>query len=81
MSVADVSGVDLLIDSDPNKQDFYTPLSHLKVHSPEVLRETRVDAIILTAMAYRNEILHLLRVDYRYQGTIALLGHHLETVS
>jgi SAM-dependent methyltransferase len=81
MAAADVSGVDLLIDSDPNKQELFTPLSHLKVQSPEILRETRVDAIILTAMAYRNEIVDLLRDEYGYQGTIALLGHHLETVS
>jgi SAM-dependent methyltransferase len=81
MSAADVSGVDLLIDSDPNKQGFYAPLSHLKVQSPELLREMKVDAIIVTAMAYRNEILRALKSEFGYEGNVVLLGHHLEIVS
>lgn len=78
MSAADVSKVDVLIDSDPHKWSLYTPVSHLQVQAPQVLKKVKVDAIIVTAMAYKNEIIRLLRQEYMFKGPIALLGHSLE---
>jgi SAM-dependent methyltransferase len=81
MSLADVSGVDLLIDSDPLKQGLFSPVSHLRVHSPEVLLTRPVDVLIVTALAYKTEILSMLRDRYRFKGQVAVLGENLEIVS
>ena len=78
MAAAGIKYIDLLVDSDLHKQGLFTPVSHLKVESPSVLAKARFAAIVITAMAYRKEIEHTLRNDYRFQGDIAILGHHLE---
>jgi hypothetical protein len=80
MSAVDVSQVDVLVDGDPHKQGLYSPVSHLRAQTPEVLTEMRVDAIIVPALAYRNEILKMLRGELSFKGTIALLGRSLEFV-
>lgn len=83
LSVMAAAGIDkdvILVDSDPYKQGMYTPVSHLKVESPDVLRGAGVAAIIITAMAYRYEITHILKTEYRFDGDIAVLGHHLEII-
>jgi hypothetical protein len=80
MSAADVSQVDILVDGDPHKQGLYSPISHLPVQLPAVLKAARVDTIIVTAMAYQNEILKTLRQEFGFRGTIALLGRSLQIV-
>ncbi len=78
LASAGVDDLDLLVDSDPHKQGRYTPVSHYLVQAPsrQILKD--VDAIVITAMAYRNEIEASLRNDYGFEGTIAVLGHRLE---
>jgi len=78
LAAANVANVDMLVDGDPHKHGLYTPVSHLRVESPEALRNTKVDAVIVTAMAYRHEITSLLENKYAFSGVIAFLGHHLE---
>jgi hypothetical protein len=50
------------------------------VQLPAVLKAARVDTIIVTAMAYQNEILKTLRQEFGFRGTIALLGRSLQIV-
>lgn len=79
MSAADVSLVDVLVDGDVHKQGLYSPLSHLLVQDPEILKnDSELGAVLITAMAYHKEILKQLREGYGFAGTIALLGHTLE---
>lgn len=78
LAAAGITEVDILVDGDPHKQGLYTPVSHLLVQSPEVLRTTKVDAVLITAMAYRNEIERLLAEEYEFTGPVAVLGHSLE---
>lgn len=75
---AGIFDVDILIDGDPNKQGLYTPVTHLLIQSPEVLKESKASAVIVTAMAYKNEITNTLVNDLNFLGDIAYLGHHLE---
>lgn len=63
-----------VIDSDPFKQGHFTPVSHLPVVAPKTLQTDLVDAIILTALAYRNEIINQLRQELRFNGVIAVLN-------
>jgi ubiquinone/menaquinone biosynthesis C-methylase UbiE len=78
LASAGIRDLDLLIDSDPHKQGRYTPVSHLLVQEPTPQNIQAMDAIIITAMAYRNEIEATLRSQYGFQGQIAVLGHRLE---
>jgi len=80
MASAGISEVDLLVDSDPVKQGLIAPVTHLCVEHPQSLAQHEIDAVIVTAMAYKNEILRTLREDLSFHGEIVLLGHHLELV-
>jgi SAM-dependent methyltransferase len=79
-SLAEVGadGVRYVIDSDPYKQGRLTPVTHLPVVAPEHLAEEPVDVILLTALAYRDEIVAQLRGPLAFRGTIAVLGAPVE---
>lgn len=81
MASAGIADVDLLVDSDPVKQGLVAPVTHLRVESPDALARHGIDAVIVTAMAYKNEILRNLRDDLGFRGEIAVLGHRLEQVA
>jgi SAM-dependent methyltransferase len=78
MASAGISDVDLLVDSDPVKQGLVAPVTHLRVEPPQALARHGIDAVIVTARAYKNEILRTLREDLGFRGEIAVLGHRLE---
>jgi SAM-dependent methyltransferase len=71
-------GLLYVIDSDPHKQGRLTPATHLQVVAPEHLHEDPVDVILLTALAYRDEIVTELRGPLGFKGTIAILGAPVE---
>lgn len=68
-----VDNIEYVIDSDPHKQGLFTPVSHLPVVSPEVLLNESPDLIIITAMAYKDEIVDKLRTYYHYKGKLMAL--------
>jgi SAM-dependent methyltransferase len=78
LATAGLDDVDLLVDSDPNKLGLLTPVSHLEVQSPEALRTAGCAAVVVTAMAYKEEVTRTLIEDLGFSGQIAYLGHHLE---
>jgi hypothetical protein len=80
MASASIANVDLLVDSDPVKQGLVTPVTHLHVASPSALAHHGIGAVIITAMAYKNEILRNLREDLSFRGEIVVLGHRLERI-
>ena len=74
LSMVDVSSIAYLIDSDPVKQHRFTPVSHLEVSSPQRLMEDPVDTILITALAYKDEIIQDLRHKYNFKGQIAYIS-------
>lgn len=80
LATAHGAGIAYVVDADPNKQGRFTPVSHLPIVAPEHLQTDPVDALILTALAHRDEILAQLRDELGYRGTIAILGPRLEIV-
>lgn len=80
LAASEVTGVDILVDSDANKRGLLTPLSHLAVEDPEIIRQWPDAAIIITAMAYRHEIEKTLVDDYAVRGEIAVLAERLQIV-
>jgi SAM-dependent methyltransferase len=80
MAVARLQGIAYVIDSDPHKQGRFTPVGHFPIVPPERLREDPVDAVVLTALAYRDEIVADLRGRLGFRGPIAAMGTRLETL-
>jgi len=78
LAEAGAAGVRYVIDSDPYKQGRLTPVTHLPVVGPERLGAEPVDVIVLTALAYRDEIVAELRGALGFSGTIAVLGAPIE---
>jgi SAM-dependent methyltransferase len=78
LAEAGADGIRYVIDSDPYKQGRLTPATHLPVVAPDHLDAHPVDIIILTALAYRDEVVAQLRGPLRFTGTIAVLGAPLE---
>ena len=80
LAITALRGIDLLVDADPHKEGRYTPASHLRVHRPEALRDHRIDAVVILAPAYRNEILHALREKHGFEGAIGVVGDTFEVI-
>lgn len=78
LALAGGVGVRYVVDSDPHKLGGITPVSRLPVVGPERLREEPVDVVVLTALAYRDEIIASLRSELGFAGTIAVLGPTLD---
>jgi len=78
LAIAKTQDIAYVIDSDPYKQGLFTPVSHFLVVAPEHLKRDPVDAIIITALAYRDEIIEQLRQTIGFQGEIVILGYDLE---
>jgi len=76
MAAANVEGVSYVIDTDPHKQGLFTPVLHLPIHSPEILNIQPVDTILITALAYTNEILDQLN-QINFKGDIFLLNENI----
>jgi cyclopropane fatty-acyl-phospholipid synthase-like methyltransferase len=69
-----LDGIAYVIDSAPYKQGRYTPVSHLPIVSPSRLEAEPVNAIIVIASRYNQEIVQQLREKELFQGTIATLN-------
>jgi SAM-dependent methyltransferase len=74
----DASRVAYVVDADPYKVGRFTPVSHLPIVPPSHLAAEPVDAVVVTALAYRDEIVATLRDELGFGGTIAVLGPRLE---
>lgn len=81
LAVSGVQGISYVIDSAPYKQGRFTPVSHLPIVSPETLKHTPVDIIIIIAPRYAHEIMIQARRELKFHGMIALLnGTNLEII-
>ncbi len=78
MAVGRLHDIAYVIDSDPHKQGLFTPVGHFPIVPPEHLLQQPVDALVLTALAYKQEILRDLRERLGFLGPVAALGTRLE---
>lgn len=78
LAEAGADGIRYVVDSDPYKQGRLTPVTHLPVVAPRRLQEDPVDVVLLTSLAYRDEVIAQLRGPLAFTGTIAVLGAPLE---
>tara|TARA_Y100000034_G_scaffold136620_1_gene214184 strand:- start:1378 stop:2523 length:1146 start_codon:yes stop_codon:yes gene_type:complete len=62
-----------VVDSATFKQGKYTPSTHIPIVSPETLNSDPVEAIIVMAASYSDEIVRIIRQEYDKKIKIAIL--------
>jgi SAM-dependent methyltransferase len=80
MAAAELKDIAYVVDGDPHKQGLHTPASGFPVVPPQRILEEPPGAVLLTALAYRDEILRELRGPLNFRGPVALLGTRLEVL-
>ena len=74
IALAELGGkIRYVIDSAPFKQGKYTPATKIPIVSPNTLNEDPVEAVIVMAAAYSNEVVGILQSDYPHIKNIAIL--------
>lgn len=73
-STLDLGGkVECIIDSAPFKQGRYAPASHIPIISPDEAKKRDLDAIIIMAPGYTNEIAHIIQNEFERDIEIAVM--------
>jgi len=62
-----------VVDSATFKQGKFTPATHLPIVAPEKLISDPVDAVIVIATSYSNEVAGILRKKYKHISKVAIL--------
>jgi SAM-dependent methyltransferase len=62
-----------VVDSAPFKQGHYTPATHRPIVAPETLRNDPVDAVLVMAASYSDEVAGILRRQYDPGLSVAIL--------
>ena len=78
MAELDLSCIECVVDSDPAKHGLFMPVCHLPVVSPTELNARAIGAVLITAVAYKNEIVEFIRGTLGFTGRVAALGRQLE---
>jgi SAM-dependent methyltransferase len=80
LAIADLKDIDLIVDSDPQKIGRFTPVSHRRIESTQALLDRKIGAVIITAPAYRKEILQTLQTKFGFQGSVGIVGQSFQVV-
>jgi SAM-dependent methyltransferase len=70
------SGVRYVVDSAPFKQGRYTPATHVRIVPPDTLLTEPVDAVIVMAASYSDEVVSIMKQRYRSVANIAVLREY-----
>ena len=71
-----------VVDSAPFKQGKYTPATHIPIVAPSVLDKNPVDAIIIMAGSYSDEIDKIIKNKYGTSVEVGILNNnHIEKIS
>jgi len=62
-----------VVDSAPFKQGKYTPATHIRIVSPDALDSDPVDAVIVMAASYSDEVARIIRQKFDKNINIAIL--------
>lgn len=71
MTAMNTSNLDIVVDSDINKQGYYTPISEFLIQEPAALKN--VNVVVITAVAYQTVIVEKLKNTYNYSGDVFLI--------
>lgn len=56
--------IEFVIDSALFKQEKYTPATHVKVVAPSILEKVKIDAILVMAASYSDEVAGIINTNY-----------------
>jgi SAM-dependent methyltransferase len=74
MALANLSGkIKFVVDSAEFKQNKYTPATHIPIVPPRMLDSDPVDAVIVMASSYSDEVVTILRRDFDKKLHVAIL--------
>ncbi len=62
-----------VVDSAPFKQGKYTPATHVRIVSPEALVSDPVDAVIIMAASYSDEVARIIRKEFDSNINVSIL--------
>jgi len=65
-----------VVDSATFKQGKFTPATHLPIVAPEKLVSEPVDAVIVIASSYSDEVAAILRIEYKHIPNVAILRNN-----
>lgn len=65
-----------VVDSAPFKQNKYTPATHIPIVSPNTLYENPVEAVIVMAASYSNEVVRIIQEQHGDNIRVAVLSDH-----
>jgi len=74
IALTDLAGkIRYVVDSAPFKQGKYTPSTHIPIVSPDALTSDPVDAVIVMAASYSDEVAGLIRRSFNNRMDVAIL--------
>lgn len=73
LAVTGVKGIAYIVDSSPDKQGCFAPVSHFPIVAPERLRQDPPDVVIVVAPRYEREILDQLVHAFGFKGSVFTL--------
>ncbi|MFA6549288.1 MAG: class I SAM-dependent methyltransferase, partial [Candidatus Margulisiibacteriota bacterium] len=81
LALMDLSdNIKYVVDSAKFKQGKYTPATHLRIVAPEMLESDPVDAVIVMAASYSDEVAKTLRQRYSNLSVVILRDYGLEII-
>jgi SAM-dependent methyltransferase len=82
MSMMNLSGkIKYVVDSAPFKQGKFTPATHIPIVSPNNLDKDPVEAVIIMAASYSDEVTKIIKQKYHDKMKIVILrGYNLEYI-
>lgn len=81
LALARAREVHYLVDSAPFKQGRFTPVIHTPIHGPAMLDRDPVEAVLVMAAGYSDEVVRILREERGFQGMVAVIrGNAVEVV-
>lgn len=65
-----------VVDSAPFKQGRFTPATHVPILAPEALESDPVDAVLIMAASYSDEVARIVRERFAGGLVVAIVGEH-----
>ncbi len=81
ISLFDLEGkIKYIVDSAPFKQNKFTPATHIPIFSSEKLRTNSVDAVIIMAASYSDEVAKTIKKEFSNINIAILRDFGLEEI-
>jgi len=81
LSLTSIAGkLECVIDSAKFKQDKFTPATHLPIVAPEILYNGQIDAVLIMAAGFSDEVAEIVKNNYPELGIAILRDYGVEVI-